>query len=168
MSFRMITVSALGVIASLYVLGSSAVAQDNAKQSFAQKAALSNRFEIEAAKLALQKGKDGSAKEYAQDMIDDHSKSLSELEEAAKAERVILPLELDAENMKKLKGLSEAPASDFDQAYLSTQVVAHEDAVELFMSYSKDGPNGMLKNYAMQTVGTLRAHSIRIHGLTNK
>lgn len=165
---RMSPVIALSLFAAFYGLGTLATAQDNPNLAFAQKAAAMNRFEIEAAKLALDLGKDAPAKEYAKDMIEDHSKSLIELEEAASAEQVPLSKELDPESSRKLQALREAPAADFDQAYLSTQVVAHEAAVQLFMSYSKDGPDGALKNYAAHAIGTLRTHDIRIHGLTEK
>ena len=142
--------------------------QEGAAQSFARKAAVSNRFEIDAAKIALEKGKDQSAMKFAQDMMNDHSESLVELEEAAKAENVSIPATLDPDNTAKLAALNKAPTTDFDQAYLSTQVAAHEDAVRMFMAYSKDGPDGALKNYATKTVGTLRTHNIRIHGLTHQ
>lgn len=168
MPARMTALIALSLLSTICALETPAIAQDNPNQAFAQNAATMNRFEIESAKLALDLGKDARAKEYAQDMIEDHSKSLVELGEAASAERVPLPRELDPESSKKLQALREAPAADFDQAYLSTQLVVHETAVQLFMAYSKDGPDGALKNYAAHTVGTLRMHDIRIHGLTDK
>ncbi|MCL7999805.1 DUF4142 domain-containing protein [Brucella sp. 21LCYQ03] len=168
MSTRMTGGIALCLLSLFYPLHTSAFAQDNRNLVFAQKAATMNRFEIESAKLALALGKDASAKKYAHDMIEDHSKSLVELEMAASAERVLLSNDLDPESYKKLQALREAPAADFDQAYLSTQVAAHEIAVQLFMTYSKDGPDGALKNYAGHTLGTLRTYNVRIHGLTNK
>jgi putative membrane protein len=144
------------------------LAQDGAAQKFAQDAAMSNRFEVEAAKIALDVGRDQSAKDFAQDMLDDHSRSLAELEKAAEAEKVSLPTEQDAGTKEKLQALRDASANDFDQAYLSTQVAAHEDAVHLYDTYAKGGPEGALKNYASRTVGTLRTHNVRIHGLTHQ
>lgn len=168
MAARRTPVIALSLFAAFYGLSTFGHCTGQSQSGLCSKAAAMNRFEIASAKLALNLGKDAPAKEYAQDMIEDHSKSLVELEEATSAEQVPLSIEQDPESSKKLQALREAPAADFDQAYLSTQVVAHEAAVQLFMSYSKDGPDGALKNYAAHAIGTLRAHDIRIHGLADK
>lgn len=168
MRFQKNTKIALLSFTCLWVMTVPVMAQDGAKSSFAQMAANSNRFEVEAARIALEKGRDQSAKDFAKDMLHDHTKSMEDLEQAAKNEGIALPSALDAEHMTKLEALNQAAESDFDQAYLSTQVAAHEDTVRLFMTYSQDGPDGALKNYATQSVGTLRTHNIRIHGLANQ
>ena len=146
-----------------------ASAQDaNAPEIFARKAAVSNMFEIEAAKLAVEKGRDDKAKEFARDMISDHGKATGELMKAADSQKVTLPTALDPEHQKKLDALKAASTTDFDQAYLSTQVSAHEEAVVLFDGYAKNGAAGALKSFAETTLGTLRTHNVRIHGLTTK
>ena len=139
-----------------------------APQAFAQKAALSNIFEIEAAKLALERGKDPSAKMFAADMIADHQQAGIALANAAGQEHVQLPAALDAEHSQKLEALKSSSDKDFDQAYLSTQVTAHEEAVSLFADYAKSSPSGALKSFAEKTLGTLRTHNVRIHGLTKE
>lgn len=44
------------------------------KEAFAQAAALANMFEIEAAKLAIERDKDEPAEQFARDMVLDHTK----------------------------------------------------------------------------------------------
>lgn len=75
---------------------------------------------------------------------------------------------LDEQHRKQLDALKAASEKDFDQAYLSTQVLAHEEAVKLFDECAQSNNAGALKSFAEKTLGTLRAHSVRIHGLTKK
>lgn len=81
-------------------------------------------------------------------------------------EKISLPTGLDDEDTKKLAALKGASEADFDQAYLSTQVTARENAVALFTAFAKDGPDGPIKNFAANSIGTLRTHTVKVHGLT--
>lgn len=149
------------------LISGTAQSQESGSQAFIQKAAYSNTFEIEAAKLAVSRSRDAAAKQFAQDMIMDHTNAATDLERAARDEQIAVPAGLNDEDAKKLAALKGATETDFDQAYLSTQVTAHEDAVVLFTAFAKDGPDGPVKNFAMATIGTLRTHSIKAHGLTD-
>lgn len=79
-----------------------------------------------------------------------------------------LPAALDAEYTAKLAALRQSDAANLDQAYLSTQVASHEEAVNLFDSYSKQRPDGQLKRTAAKVLPELRMHLTRIRGLTSK
>lgn len=150
---------------------SAMAADDAAKQhatDFAAKAAMSNMFEIEAAKIEIASGKADDAKQFAQDMIRDHGKAGPVLNNAAKQDGIELPAALDAEYTSKLAALRQSDAANLDQAYLSTQVTAHEEAVNLFDRYSKQGPDGQLKRTAAKILPDLRMHLTRIRGLTLK
>jgi putative membrane protein len=162
------------VLASLLVCltgFSAAAADDAAKQhaaDFAAKAAMSNMFEIEAAKIEIASGKADDAKQFAHDMIRDHGKAGPVLNDAAKQDGIEPPADLNAEYSAKLGALRQSDAANLDQAYLSTQVTAHEEAVNLFDSYSKQGPDGQLKRTAAKILPDLRMHLTRIRGLTSK
>ncbi len=146
-------------------------ADDTARQhatDFATKAAMSNMFEIEAAKIEIAKGKAQDAKQFAQDMLKDHSKAGPLLADAAKQDGIGLPTALDAEHVQKLTALQQSDAANLDQAYLSTQVTAHEEALELFNKYSKEGPDGQLKRTAAKILPDVHMHMTRVRGLTSK
>ena len=149
----------------------TAIAAEDAKKhstDFATKAAISNMFEIEAAKIEVAKGKAADAKQFASDMLKDHGKAGPELAKAAKEDGVAIPMQLDAEHQQKLDALSKSDPANFDQAYLSTQLTAHQDAVTLFQDFSRKGPNGQLKNTAAKILPDLRMHLTRVKGLTSK
>ncbi|QKK33307.1 DUF4142 domain-containing protein (plasmid) [Rhizobium indicum] len=149
----------------------ASAADDAAKKhatDFAAKAAMSNMFEIEAAKIEIEKGKADDAKQFAHDMIRDHGKAGPVLNDAAKQDGIELPTALDAEHAAKLTALRQSDAANLDQAYLSTQVTSHEEAVNLVDSYLKQGPDGQLKRTAAKILPDLRMHLTRIRGLTAK
>jgi len=97
-----------------------------------------------------------------------YGKAGPELEAAAKADGVTVPTSIDADSKKKVDALASADSANLDQAYLSTQLTAHQDAVKLFEQYSKSGPDGQLKNTAGKILPDLRMHLVRVQGLTSK
>lgn len=150
--------------ASIAVLGFSAAAlaqEANAvttPQEFAAMAAGSNMFEIESSKLALEKASLQPTKDFAQHMIDDHTKAGEEMKAAAKAEGIKVPMALDDKHKADLDNLSGSTGAAFDQSYLAEQYAAHEEAVALFATYSTNGAPGALKEFATKTLPTLQSH----------
>jgi putative membrane protein len=143
-------------------LATCGTAAEMAPQGFAEKAAQSDKFEMEAAKLVLEKGKSDEIKAFANDMVKDHGHSTHNLKEAAAKDGVTLPPDLSPELREKLESLKPLSGPQLDAAYVSTQVSVHTEAVELFDKYSKDGEGGALKSFAMATYPTIRMHLIRV------
>ncbi len=159
----------LAIAAALSLAGFAALADDQAKlkaQDFATKAVIANMFEVEAADVEVKKGKDSKAVEFATDMLNDHGKAGPELKAAAKQDGVAVPTELDEDHRAKVHALKASDATNLDQAYLSTQLTAHQDAVALFEGYAENGPEGHLKNVASIILPDLREHLVRVQGLT--
>lgn len=130
-------------------------------EAFATKAAQTDMFEMQAAKIALEKGVSDEVKAFADNMIKDHYRTTSDLKDAAGKDGVQLPAEMGSELQTKLKNLEALSGPALDAAYVSTQVSVHTDAVELFDKYSKDGEAGALKSFAMSYYPTIRMHLIR-------
>jgi putative membrane protein len=161
----------LPIALALSLSASASFADDQSKdkaQQFATKAASANMFEIAAANIEVNKGRDAAAKQFATDMLKDHGKAGPELEAAAKKNGVTVPSSLGDEDKKKVDALEANDSANLDQAYLSTQLTAHQDAVDLFESYTKTGPDGQLKNTAGKFLPDLRMHLVRVQGLTSK
>ncbi|HVZ30592.1 MAG TPA: DUF4142 domain-containing protein [Asticcacaulis sp.] len=137
---------------------SDAVTQDS-PQDFATKAANANMLEIETSKLALKTSKNKDVLAFAKQMVADHTKAGTAFKAAvAKSSGVTAPATLDPDFQKKLDDLKAKPASDFDSAYISLQKDAHNDAVNLFDSYAKNGTDPNLKTFASDTLPTLQSH----------
>lgn len=127
-------------------------------EDFVKEAAMSDMLEIEAAKIAEQKG-DAEEKKFAAMMIADHAKTSSELKEMITPDlRTTLPTGLDDSSEKKLGKLREAKPEDFASEYDPMQVSAHKDATSLFERYAKGGEDPKLKDWAGKTLPALQHH----------
>jgi putative membrane protein len=127
-------------------------------QEFTTKGAAANDFEIQSSQLALTKSQNADIKAFAQMMIDDHTKAGEAMKTAAASQNTMLPTAQDADAASKLTQLQGASGADFDKLYVKMQTDAHVQAVGLFSGYSQSGPDGQLKDFATQTLPTLKMH----------
>jgi putative membrane protein len=127
-------------------------------EGFVKEAAMSDMLEIDAARIAQQKG-NAEEKNFAEMMITDHTKTSSELKSIAPAgAKAAIPASLDDASKKKLDKLRDAKPGDFASDYDPMQVSAHKDAVSLFERYAKGGDNERLKDWAGKTLPALQHH----------
>lgn len=137
-------------------------------QDFADKAGVANMFEIESSKVALEKATSDDVKNFAQKMIDDHTKAGDDMKAAADSQGgITVPTELDDAHQQMLDQLNNASGDDFDQTYIQMQTDAHKQAVALFDAYSKNGEDGALKDFAAKTLPTLQQHYDMVQQLGN-
>lgn len=130
-------------------------------QDFVTLAAQSDMLEIQSSKLALQKSDSAKTKTFAQKMIDDHTKTSTELKDLVSSGKVKVdppPASLDKTHEAKLDKLTKLQGKDFTKQYDDMQVSAHKDAVSLFERYGKDGDNSDLKAFASKTLPALKEH----------
>jgi putative membrane protein len=133
-------------------------------KDFVQEAAVSDMFEIQSSKLASFK-LGGREKSFADQMIADHTKTSTELTQAAQATNVPVPKNLDSSHQKMLDKLNSESGDTFRRDYFSDQVSAHEDAVSLFRRYGNKGDNAGLKSWAAKTLPALQHHLDMAKGL---
>ncbi|HLG86395.1 MAG TPA: DUF4142 domain-containing protein [Alphaproteobacteria bacterium] len=126
-------------------------------QYFIQKAEAGGAAEVEAAKLAQQKSSNTQVKDFAQSMIDDHSKANDQLKDIASKKGVATEPDMTMADQEKqeLNGLS---GRAFDRKYADMQVKDHEDSVKLFQDEAKSGGDSDLKQFASSTLPTLEHH----------
>jgi putative membrane protein len=133
-------------------------------QDFVTEAAMGGMFEVESSKLAVQKSQ-GPVKDFAAQMVADHTRAGAELTAEAKSENLSVPTALDSSNQDKLDKLQKLNGADFSNQYMDYQVSAHKDAVSLFQRYGKGGDNAKLKALAVTTLPTLQHHLDMAQGL---
>ncbi len=149
------------VTAALMALVLPAAAQMSTKstQEFVTKVAVSDMFEVESSKLALQRTKDQRVRQFADMMVKDHTKTSNELKAMVKKmDGVQVPTSMDADHQNKIKQLQSATGPQFDQQYRMQQIQGHETAVKLFEGYAQSGDNNELKAWAEKTLPHLRTH----------
>lgn len=128
-------------------------------EDFVKEAATSDMFEIESSKLAVERA-DGPTKTFAQQMIQDHQKTSTELKQLVTAGKVkaAMPTAMTDAQKKSIDKLKGLKGKDFTKQYHSDQEDAHEDAVDLFKRYGKEGENAELKAWAAKTAPALEHH----------
>jgi len=127
-------------------------------EDFIKEAATSDMLEIEAAKIAQEKGS-ADEKKFAEQMIKDHSETSSELKQMVPSNlKSAIPTSLDDSSRKNLDKLRDVKADEFADDYDRMQVDAHQDAVSLFERYAKGGDDSQLKEWAGKTLPKLQHH----------
>jgi len=163
MSVKHILLAATAVIA----LSTPAMAGTSTKE-FVHDAPIANQFEIDSSNIALQKSTSDDVKQFAQQMITDHTAAGNNFKSAATSGGVNtadIPTGLDEKHQKMIDKLNKEDAKDFDDLYIKDQQKAHKEAIKLFKDYSKDGDNASLKTFAGNTLPTLEHHQDMIKPL---
>jgi len=147
----------LFAISFTFGAAASAAFADTASD-FADDASAKGLAEIQSSQLALEKSSSADVKAFAQKMIDDHTQANRELANVAKNAKVNLSDEAALLDKAKKFVLEQRDGSGFDAAYAKNQVKAHEDTIELFQEYIRDGDNNYLKAFAKETLPKLQHH----------
>jgi putative membrane protein len=127
-------------------------------QTFVHQAAIAGMAEVAEAQLAVSKAQRDDVKQFAQRMIDDHTKANDQLKQLAAAKQVSLPTALDAKHKSEQARLEKLSGAAFDRAYIEAQVKAHQQAVSLFKTEAEKGGDPELKQFAAQTLPILQQH----------
>lgn len=126
--------------------------------SFLKDAEQAGLFEIQAGKIALDKGQDPQVKTFAQQMIDDHTKANQDIETLAGQKGVKLPTAPSLSQKAKLTTLQHWTQSGFDHHYADDQLSAHKDAVKLATKNSTGAKDADVKGLATKMLPTLQHH----------
>lgn len=131
-----------------------------AAQDFVQRAAMSDMYEIAAAKVALDRASGAPTREFAQMMIDDHTQSSQALKQAVAetGQGYTMPTELDAEHRAQIDILKSLNGPDFDREYMSQQMAAHRKALTMLKAYGAGGDRAELRQFAQATIPAVQKH----------
>ena len=127
---------------------------------FVEKVALSDLYEVEAGKIASEKGQSEAVKKFGQHMVEAHSKTSEELKGIVQSEKlnVALPTAPNKKLRKMIDKLNGANLEDFDKIYAGQQLKAHKRAADLFDDYAEGGENGALKQFAANALPAIKQH----------
>lgn len=127
--------------------------------TFMTKAAEGGLAEVALGQMALTKASSADVKQFAQRMIDDHSKADQELMDIASSMGVTLPSQPSATHKKLMSRLDKLSGADFDREYMKEMVDDHEKDVKMFERASREaGDNARLKTWVDKTLPTLHEH----------
>lgn len=130
--------------------------EDDSK--FAVAAADGGMIEVKLAELAATNASSQVVKDFAKNMVSDHSKANEELKALAQQKNITLPMALSDDKQKDYDDLAKKQGKDFDKAYASYMVDDHDEDVKEFEKAAKDCKDAELKAWAGGKVPTLQHH----------
>ncbi len=125
---------------------------------FMMTAAHSDQNEIQQSKMALAKGVTGMAKEMADKMIADHTKSTADLMKIAAKKGVTLPTDMDAEHKAMAPAMEKLSGKDFEAKYLSQMQADHQKTANTMMAHEKMTQDADLKAFIGKTLPVVQQH----------
>lgn len=129
-------------------------------QAFVNQATQSNTFEIVSSQLALQRSRKAVVRRIAERLIRDHTQAQQQLAAvAAQLGLQVPPPSLNPQQQAIVNQLRGLHGKAFAKAYLQAQVVAHEQAIALFVGFASNDANPRpLRLLAIQTLPILGEH----------
>jgi putative membrane protein len=125
---------------------------------FVRKAMQGGMAEVQLGQMTLQKTNNDQVKQFAQRMIDDHTKMNDQMKPVAQQLGVDVPAQVskkDRTTMSKLNALS-GPA--YDQAYIQDMVKDHKQDLNDFQMEASSGQDQTVKDAAAQGSKVIAQH----------
>jgi putative membrane protein len=135
---------------------------------FMMEAAAGGLAEVELGRMASTKAANAEVKQFAEMMVQDHSKANDELKSIAANKGVKIPAELDADHKAVQEDLRSKVGAEFDRAYINAMVADHKKTVALFEAESQNGNDPEIKAFATKTLPVLRKHLEAVTALDAK
>lgn len=124
-----------------------------------QDLAHANLAEIETGRLALEKTQNPQVRQFAQKMIDDHTKAQQQLAQLAQRKGAQVPQETDFQHKAIATGLRVLDGNTFDERYLQhVGVNDHRRTVDLLEKTQRTARDPDLKSLASKTLPIVQNH----------
>lgn len=137
----------------------TAAALSKADQKIVMDMATGNMAEIEAAKMAQGKAQDDKVKAFAQQMMDDHTKALADVQQLATAKGLTMPTAVDKSHKAMADKLGAKSGAAFDKAYMAQEGVAdHKKMRGMLAAAEKKAKDPDVKALAAKMLPTVDQH----------
>jgi putative membrane protein len=148
-----------GAAAAGQTAASGSAKLSKADQKIVMDMARANMAEIEAGKLALSKSQDEHVKSFAQQMVDDHTKALTDVQTLAQEKGVTLPTEPDAKHKAMAAKLEKMSGDAFNREYMRRAGVDdHKKVLALLKKYHTSAKDPEVKVVAGKMLPTVEQH----------
>lgn len=138
-------------------------------EGFLEDAIQGSYAEIEGSQLALEKTENMEVKEFAQHMIDDHTKMVEEASALAKEKGMTPPDGPSVMQTAEITALKPLTGGAFDAMYVNRiGVAAHESTVEMFEEASQNVQDADVQAMISKTLPKLREHLEMARALNEK
>ncbi len=125
---------------------------------FVSKAMQGSMAEVQLAQLTLQKSSNDQVKQFAQRMIDDHTKLNEQMKPVAEQVGVKAPDQISKNDRKTIAKLQALSGSAYDQAYIKDMVKDHKQDLSQFQTEASSGQDQTVKDAANQGSKVIAQH----------
>jgi len=125
---------------------------------FVTKAMQGSMAEVQLGQLTLQKSNNEQVKQFAQRMIDDHTKLNDQMKPVAQQLGVTVPNQVSKNDRKTLAKLQALSGSAYDQAYINDMVKDHKQDLNDFQMEASSGQDQTVKDAATQGSKVIAQH----------
>lgn len=136
-------------------------------KTFMMKAEQSNLAEIKTSELAQQKATGENYKNFAQQMIDDHTTAENDLKQLAQSKGVTLTNDPGPKNRAAAARLTRLNGTAFDVNYRRIQHDGHAATIALFRKEIRSGQDADVKAYAQKYLPKIEEHYRMLAELKN-
>jgi putative membrane protein len=126
-------------------------------KTFFMKASQGGLTEVEAGKLAQEKGASQDVKDFGAMMVKDHTQNNQDLMALAQTKGVTVPSTLDTTHQGMIDSLNSKSGAEFDKAYIDAMVKGHTKMLKL-MKTEETSKDADLKDFATKTSDTVQMH----------
>lgn len=139
---------------------SAATLGANTAGGFVTGLAISDMYELDAARIAAAKSTNAKVKELAAMITADHTASTAKLKTIAPAEAAdtAFPTALDERHKGLIDNLNAASSGDFEKVWLTQQVAAHNEALTLLNGFKDHTETPGLAGLAGEIIPKITAH----------
>lgn len=138
-------------------------------RDFVQFMMMSDKFEIAASQLALERARDPAIRDFAADMIAAHRASSDDLKAVSDSSNVgravTPPPTFDPQHNNMYHELTASFGRRFERIYLAQQRDAHEEALAHLEGYIDNGRVWPLQRFARRTAPMVRDHLAMLNNI---
>jgi putative membrane protein len=129
-----------------------------ADKMFVKKALEGGMAEVQLGQLALQKSNNDDVKQFAQRMVDDHTKMGEQMKPIAQQIGVTIPDAPSKKDQATLARLQTLSGADFDKAYMKDMVKDHKADLNDFKTEAQSGSSPAVKDAASKGSKVISEH----------
>ena len=133
--------------------------------AFVKKALQGSMAEVQVAQVALQKSSNEQVKQFAQRMVDDHTKMIEDMKPVAQQLGVKIPDGPDKKQKAMMAKLQALSGDEFDKAYVQAMVKDHKEDDAEFKTEISSGQSQVVKDAATKGDPLIESHLQVIEGI---
>jgi putative membrane protein len=125
---------------------------------FMTKAASGGLLEVQLGQQVAQKATTPEAKQFAQQMVTDHTKGNNELKALAAQKNITLPTTLGEDQQKVYDDVLAEKGADLDKKYVSAMLTDHQEDIKEYQGAVTQSSDTDIKAYAQKNLPMLQMH----------